>query len=692
MKKINPHVASHVVSIARRARMASPNVASRHQPTPQGLGVGLDRRPDADKLTMVNQHATTSNHDDDDLTPDADGDTNGAVSVRDLVRANAQRAGRVLHANMLAAKRAEEQASLTIEDQHERVVKYLAAYPAEGPSLRAVTRIDALAAQFPSLGKILDRSPTVRRIMEDERALLSLTETLTNGGTGLAELVANYGGAKNMSDAEAMEELELLQKARDELLYFRTGVPRPGASPMGLPVQPTEAEDEAYLVSVSKGGENDEFPPVRDVYLRAHAKKMDIAVPFTAAFLALILAALGCKFVSFTVCFGAGCLLLAVAHQHARRQVQYHYDNRNVGTMAAMTVHALVFTTAMQFYTVLMPAYFAEAPIFAMVDAVCFVLCPYLFYKTYALGPGYCPTAGSDFHSWKMTMERVSATMGGKNQAENAALMMQKNRYCKTCHAARPMRSKHCPMCNRCVDKMDHHCPITMTCIGANNQRAFLSATSTMLVGQSLFLYFSSKYFGELVDAHSAQSSSFGVLNFFIVRWRAWNDAPYGIGLFFLQIFLTLYCALIVGRMAFGVAANLTVNEMENAWRYEYLQSGDEKYPYRNVFDAGPRINCLTFWRNVDKKRDWDGYHAAAERNQADLPVCPRFSYGWFHSSSVMPNFLRAICKLHSEGPLLPPTAANGGGGDHHGHSHGGKPCEHDHGHGHSPGHVAHAV
>ena len=249
--------------------MASPNVASRHQPAPQGLGVGLDRRPDADKLTtttmMINQHATTSNHDDDDLT-DADGDTTGAVSVRDLVRANAQRAGRVLHANMLAAKRAEEQASLTIEDQHERVVKYLAAYPAEGPSLRAVTRIDALAAQFPSLGKILDRSPTVRRIMEDERALLSLTETLTNGGTGLAELVANYGGAKNMSDAEAMEELELLQKARDELLYFRTGVPRPGASPMGLPVQPTEAEDEAS--EAARVGDVEAF---RDALMKAGA-------------------------------------------------------------------------------------------------------------------------------------------------------------------------------------------------------------------------------------------------------------------------------------------------------------------------------------------------------------------------------------------------------------------------------------
>ena len=557
----------------------------------------------------------------------------------------------------------------TLEDQHWRVVTYLAVNPAAGPTLRASDRIDALLENMPNVREAVSRSTTLMGMMKSDRGLARLLTTMERGGVDMAELAMNHVECEKKTLEEYAEDAKILELARGELMRHQTRIEPP------TPTPPTEAESERYLDSLKRGGENEASPSVVDVYFRAHASNCDVFIPFTMLLMIAGLAALGMPAHYFLLSVVVASAWFVAASRHAMSQPTYGRGTPLVSVSMAMWVHALLVVTALQFFMVYFRMFFWQTPLTCVVTGAAFIVTPWLFYKTYALGPGYLPTAASDFVSWSATMERVGATQGGKTPTENASLMMKNNRYCQTCHCARPLRSKHCPFCGRCVSKMDHHCPITMTCIGANNQRMFLTATSTMLLGQLGFLRCSYKYYRELVEYEAPRVGGEGFVPGVITRFYVFANAPFGMTLFALQAFLALYCFVVVARMALGVAANLTVNEMENAARYEYLQSGDPERPFRNVFDAGPRINCLHFWRNVDVKRDWDGFYAAVKEDRADLPVAPRLSYAWFHARG--PKWFRSLCRLHSDRA--------------HGHGHGHAPAVAPRGDARSPAHHAHA-
>ena len=569
------------------------------------------------------------------------------TSVKDIIRAAGEEAIERARTSMSASARRDAEQASTLEAQHRRAVTYLASRPKEGPRLRARDRLDALIERFPTMRKVLERQPGIGRLLEDERGVAALAERITRGGEGLSELAQNYGGEelKTRTVEEMAEDLMMLERAKAEM---REGAWEAGAQPgTSAPREPTAADDEAYLMSLERGGENEERPNVwTDVYLRAHAKMMDVMIPFMICIVGATLGAARVGLLGFIGSFTVISLLLLVVYRHARGYNTYNMNTRNVGTPAAMTVHAILLACALQFYFVYAPMFGAESPMTCFITAVAFIACPWLFYKTYTVGPGFVPTVANSFSAWSLEMERVGATMGGKTPAEKASQMMMNGRYCSTCHCARPLRSKHCPFCNRCVLKMDHHCPITMTCIGAKNQRLFLMSTLTMLIGQLGFLYFSAKYYGALVEFEAPRVGGSGFLPAVVTRYYVLHHAPFGMGLFGLQIVLTLYCFFIVARMALGIMANLTVNEMENAWRYDYLKSGDKDRPYRNVFDAGAWINCSMFWRNIDWKRDWDGFYVAAQDKRADLPIAPKYSYSWFHSTSS--NVWSQIFRIHA--------------------------------------------
>ena len=64
--------------------------------------------------------------------------------------------------------------------------------------------------------------------------------------------------------------------------------------------------------------------------------------------------------------------------------------------------------------------------------------------------------------------------------------------------------------------------------------------------------------------------------------------------------------AFLVCRQAICIAGNLTINELLNSHRYEYMRRDDDTF--YNRFDRGPVANCLQFWRSGAVAWD-DMYH-----------------------------------------------------------------------------------
>jgi palmitoyltransferase len=240
----------------------------------------------------------------------------------------------------------------------------------------------------------------------------------------------------------------------------------------------------------------------------------------------------------------------------------------------AATVHALMLFCGIQYWFVYVEREkWATHPGVCVAGAVSFITTEAAFLLTYVLGPGYLPSAkdAEAKDQWSGNMRRVSRAIAksagfGKNQTEASDSLRRittlnalanGGRYCRTCHTARALRSKHCPFCNRCVSKMDHHCPIAGTCVGARNQRHFAFALWDMNFAQCIFLWCS--------YTHLARVPGFWIFG-------AITRDPWALVLFLIQCLATPYCFVLAARMTAAIAVNLTVNEMENAHRYEYLQ------------------------------------------------------------------------------------------------------------------------
>ena len=572
-------------------------------------------------------------------------------------------------------------------------------------------RFRVVVDRFPKLREMLSRSSAVRELIATPGALKAFVDGATDGARGIDDLFlnANYRDifARAGSNAHLARELDAMSQLRDELERFKHGSKwSPGCHP--LPVEPNDFESEAFITHQTNEDNADAFSGNK--YLHAYGREADWAVPFVvlgvgaglAAFAPLWIWASALLFVAF---FARGLSIQAGNLPGARRGAL------NLG--GAASVHALMLFCGLQFWIVYVPAQWATRPFWCVVGTLAFVTTPVALLRAYYLGPGFVPTAtdARNRDQWTGTLRRVSGALQREAKAKRAAraeeegvspndtpktladamamstsinTLVAGGRFCQTCHCARPLRSKHCPYCNRCVHRMDHHCPIAGTCIGVRNQRHFAFGLADMFVGQCVFLWFSWLHIASvyasassgMVDQTTGEAATAGVM---ASLGRVFSVAPWGLLLFLVQCVCTLYCLVIAGRMYLAIATNLTVNEMENAYRYEYLQTKD-RARFRNRFDRGTTNNCLEFWRGDQERVDWDAQKVAVDLGEHPDP--PRGSYSWLHGEAKRaPKWVKFLCAWHRPpGKDSRADHQHSHGGEGHGHSHGGKPCDSDHG------------
>ena len=588
--------------------------------------------------------------------------------------------------------------------------------PPPPPSPDVVSRFTEVAKKFPKLRAFLDSSYAARRLIAEPRAMRAFLDVATGnnrGNRGIDELImtSNYDEIAALgADRERLSaELAAVAEVRDEIEKHKHGARwTPGCDPP--PMEPDQWESEQFVALQMHEDTADAY--TARMYLHAYGPQADILVPFTALFIAAALAAVHVAWyawypsVLFSLFFFRGLFKDAEQAPATTRRGM-------LSLFGAATVHALMLFCGIQFLFVYVAREkWATHPGVCALGCVTFVTTEYLLVRVYQLGPGFLPTANDPKtrDQWAGNMRRVSRAAAklatrptnasrdrkepspaARALAEAASLnaLSDGGRYCRTCHTARALRSKHCPFCDRCVSRMDHHCPIAGTCIGARNQRHFAFALWDMALGQSIFLWCS--------YTHLAALPGPWILGGF-------TRDPWAMALFLIQCLATPYCLTLALRMAAGIATNLTVNEMENAHRYEYLQEADEdaalksarakmadavlpdsesekkRYSgYMNPFDRGVVNNCLEFWRGHQERVDWDAQRAAVVLGEARKP--PRGSYAWLHKEGgragrVVPVVQRFL-KMH----VSAADAAERQRGHERGraHAHGGEPCDGDH-------------
>ena len=585
------------------------------------------------------------------------------------------------------------------------------------PSPDVASRFEEVARKFPKLRSFLGASSAARALIAEPRAMRAFLDVATGNNRGKRSIddlimTANYDKIAALgADRERLSvELAAVAEVRDEIEKHKHGARwTPGCDP--LPTEPDQWESEQFVALQMQEDAADTF--TARMYLHAYGPQADVLVPFAALFVA---AALAAAHVAWYAWYPSLFFSLFFFNGLSRNAEQAPGTTRRgmLSLFGAATVHALMLFCGIQFlFVYVAKEKWATHPFVCVLGCVSFVTTEIAFARVYLLGPGFLPTANDPKtrDQWAGNMRRVSravaklklrgtaseASPAARSLAEAASLnaLSDGGRYCRTCHTARALRSKHCPFCNRCVSRMDHHCPIAGTCIGVRNQRHFAFALWDMALGQSIFLWCS--------YTHLAALPGPWILGGFTLD-------PWATTLFLVQCLATPYCLMLALRMTGGIAANLTVNEMENAHRYEYLQEPDEgasafaraektssnetreaetletlteeKPPkgYVNPFDRGVANNCLEFWRGHQERVDWDAQRAAVVLGEARWS--PRGSYAWLHKDGgragrAFPAVQR-IVKMHVSAADAAERRRRHERG--HGHSHDGEPCDGNHG------------
>jgi hypothetical protein len=472
---------------------------------------------------------------------------------------------------------------------------------------------------------VLLQDPSYRRLHDHGAAQLALVCAAERGPAQLMDflvLAGSGGSGEGGSSATLCAVQELGDAAATEV----------GRGPMCLPelLQPSRQAGDVWLLGAVREDRTGWFT----LYVRAHADSADLLVP-VAALLALHAASALLSWWVAVFCvpgvvLGAGALNFACERQRS----PFASAPRRLPRHNVVGVAALLLAGAVLFVGVLAPALRHRHPGACALEALAFAVNGWSFYRVIFTEAGYVPLGPSA-----------------------AAGSFENDRLCRTCACLRPLRSKHDPFTGRCVRKFDHYCPLVHNAVGEGNQAYFVLFCLSMLLGQLTFL--------RLCALFLAQEGE-GLLLVLTTRFgRGWVAHPVVMLNLLLQACCTAFNLLLCVRACYGVAAELTSNEMANAARYRYLWE-ESSGEYHNPFDRGLLRNARRFFGVLwgEGATDWE----AERQAQARAPAL---------SAASAFKLARGLAARMGW------ARGSGRRGAAHGHSHGGVPCQ---GHGHAHG------
>mmetsp|Transcript_41147 Transcript_41147/g.99423 ORF Transcript_41147/g.99423 Transcript_41147/m.99423 type:complete len:617 (-) Transcript_41147:30-1880(-) len=272
--------------------------------------------------------------------------------------------------------------------------------------------------------------------------------------------------------------------------------------------------------------------------------------------------------------------LLLCAPRGARGDLAYHRVQLEhqgkypimVGIFVVNVINCFIiyFTRMSQYYTVWPHMHF--------VGLVSSVLAVISYLIASRMDPGFISSDSTEEEG--RTLQEIQRNPKGHSQV------------CSTCLLRKRVRSKHCPLCNRCVAKFDHHCPWIGNCVGFRNHPIFVVFLGTCSLTGVIYTSFCFKRVA-LDPACPEVASPVGLLFycFFFLRHYTWMCFSTAISMFFTSYFGVMF--ILHTRQ---ILNNLTSNEMENAWRYEYLKvvnSETSESSFHNPFNRGYLVNCF---------------------------------------------------------------------------------------------------
>ncbi|KAL0039743.1 hypothetical protein WJX77_006684 [Trebouxia sp. C0004] len=248
----------------------------------------------------------------------------------------------------------------------------------------------------------------------------------------------------------------------------------------------------------------------------------------------------------------------------------------------------------------------------------CMLAAPLLQLRAAKANPGFLKKGHQQFGA------DASATAAQEDDETMQSLLYSQG-SCYTCHLQRPLRSKHCVTCDRCVDRFDHHCPAICNCVGKGNQRTYTAWLTVLLLAQMLFLHLSCLFCARVARHHwntAGQHDRGAFTDLWPGLCLVYRLHPGKVLLIGIEVPLVMVVAFLVGRQAICIAGNLTINELLNSHRYDYMRRDDATF--YNRFDRGPAPNCLQFWTSQQVAWD-DMYHqerlAVASNSRSLVPA-----------------------------------------------------------------------